>query len=668
MKKFFKFLILLILIALGLLAWYFFRPYNKIDVACAIPNKPVFIIETDNSYDAWRKLTTNEVWGSLKKHPFFTDIARGIDVLDTIIQSKEKISRYIGSRSMLISMHITGKGTYDFVYSIDIRRVSKLLAAQDYLEDMFAAKFKLKIRKYNNLSVYMLTDTASKKTLQLYFKHNLLVASYNQKLLEASIDQIEKPYVAIDKNFIGVRDKIKGEGLFRIFINYAQLDNYTNGMLSSPDPNIRQLSQSLFYTGLAFSLDDDNMIRCEGYTNFNDSIPSSFHAMIQSGEGKTGLAEVLPSRTASSVSMGFDKFTDYFDNLMTNLKEVPKSYNSYQANIKQAESFLNIDVRKNLMSWIGDEAAMVHLAPMGLGRSNEFAVFLKTRDMDDAKKNLDLVMEQIRKRTPVKFQTVEYNGYNINYLSVKGFFRMLLGKYFQKLDKPYFTYIGDYVVFSNHPQTLKVIIDGFVKQTLLAGLPDYKSFTKNFSRKSNVLMLVNTNQFLQSLQGTVTPSTWAELQKNREYIVSFPYFGFQLEKDGSLFKTRLYITFKNSESSAAEGPFVDTTSENAEDTVGIVIADHASDEVSQMLSKAEEYVPENTNMPVYTEKYANGQTKVQFELKDGFRDGDYREFYDNGNLKIKGQYKQDHKNGVWKIYAVNGKLLQKIKFDDGKRK
>jgi hypothetical protein len=660
-------LILIILVGLGLLTWYLLKPYDRIDIANAIPSKPVFIIETDNSYEAWKKLTSNEVWGSLKKHPFFSSIGKGVDVLDTLIQSKEKISKYIGSRNMLISMHITGRGTYDFIYVIDIRRVSKLLAAQNFIEDMVAAKFKLKIRKYNDVSVFMLVDTASKKTLQMYLKKNLLVASYNQKLIEASMDHIDKPYVATDTHFTGIRDKVKG-GLFRLYINYAQLDDYTNGMLSSPDPNIRQLSESLYYTGLSFDIDNDNMIQCEGYTNFNDSIPSSFRAMMHSGEGKTGLAEVLPVRTASSVSMGFDRFTDYFDNLMTNLKEVPKSYNSYQANIKQAENYLNIDVRKNLMNWIGDEAAMVHLAPMGLGRSNEFAVFLKTRDMDDAKKNMDIVMEQIRKRTPAKFQTVEYNGYNINYLSIKGFFRMLLGKYFQKLDKPYFTYIGDYVVFSNHPQTLKVIIDGFAKNTLLSNLSDYKSFTKNFSRKSSVLMLVNTSQFFQSLQGMVTPATWTELQTNKEYIVSFPYFGFQMEKDGSLFKTRLYITFKGANSVENDQPFVDTTEESPEDSVGIVVTDQVADEVSKMLSQTDDYVPENTNAPVYAEKYPNGKLKVEFDLKDGFRDGDYKEYYDNGNLKIKGQYKKDHKNGVWKLYALDGKLLQKIKFEDGKRK
>ena len=431
-------------------------------------------------------------------------------------------------------------------------------------------------------------------------------------------------------------------------------------MLISPDPNIRQLSKSLLYTGLAFGIDNENMIRCEGYTNFKDSIASSFRAMIRSGEGKTGLAEVLPLQTASSVSIGFERFTDYFDNMMANLKEVPKSYDTYQANIKQAENFLNIDVRKNIMSWIGGEAAMVQLAPMGLGRNNEFAVFLKTRDMANAKENIEIVMSQIRKRTPVKFETIEYKGYYISYLSMKGFFRMLLGKYFQKLEKPYFTYIGDYVVFSNHPQTLKTIIDGFAKQSLLANLSDYKSFTRNFSRKSNALILVNTSKFLQSLQSILNASTWAELQKNKEYIVSFPYLGFQLEKDGSLFKTRFYVMFKEGTSAEDEGSADESNGDI--DTLSVVIADHASDEVSQLLKKVDDYIPDNVNAIVYREKYDNGQLKVEFDLKEGFREGDYREYYENGNLKIKGQYKKDHRAGTWKIYNQEGKLWQKIKY------
>lgn len=663
-KIFWTFLIVIILV-IGALAWHILSPYKKADMLAAIPPKPVFIIETDNSYDAWQKLAKSEVWGHLRKHQVFARVASGMDMLDTIVQSNEKMAKYIGHRNMLVSMHMTGGGTYDFVYVVDLRRVSKLVTFEKYLKGLLSSNFEVKEYQYHGADINKLIDTKTQSTIYLCFLNNLLVASYNSKLLEASVDQFDNPALPKDEHFLAVYNKIKGEGLFRIFLDYAQIDDYTNGMLSSPDPNIKQLSKSLLYTGLAFNVDNNNLIRCDGYTNFNDTIVSSFRAMNNSGSGKTNMADVLPVQTASSVSLGFDRFTEYFDNMMSNLKETPKSFNEYQANIKKAEDFLKINMRTNLMSWIGDEMAMVQLPPMGLGHNNEFAVFLRARDMDDARENLNFVMAQVKKRTPAKFDVVEYNGYNINYLSIKGFFRLLFGKLFQKLEKPYFTYIGDYVVFSNHPQTLKVIIDGFVKKSLLANAEDYKSFVSNFSRRSNVFVLLNTSQFLKSMQGTMNPSTYANLESNKEYIVSFPYMGFQLEKDGSFFKTKFYVQFKK----GAEVEEVYPTGgmeEAASDSLTIV-PDQAKEEVTAMLAKVDDYVPGDLSKSVYIEKYSNGKTKVEFDLKDGFRHGDYREYYDNGEVKIKGQYKKDHKQGTWKVYSENGKLLQKVKFDNGKR-
>jgi hypothetical protein len=666
-KKFFWTAFIIIILVAGVLSWHLLSPYKKADMLCAIPPKPVFIIETDNSYDAWEKLTKSEVWEHLRKHQVFAKVAAGMDMIDTIVQSNEKLAEYIGNRNILISMHMIGNNAYDFVYIVDLRRVSKLVTFEKFLKGFLSDNYEVKDYPHHEETVYKLTDHKSLSTVYLCFLNNLLVASFNSKLLEASIDQFDNPELAKDKNFLTIYDKLKGEGMFRIFLNYAQLDEYTNGMLSSPDQNIKQLSKSLLYTGLAFKIDHNNLIRCDGYTNFNDTIVSSFRAMINSGNGKTNLADVLPAQTASSVSLGFDRFTEYFDNLMSNLKEVPKNYNEYQATIKKAEDFLKIDVRKNIMSWIGDEIAMVHLPPMGLGRSNEFAVFLRARDIDDAKENLNFVMAQVKKRSPAKFDAIEYKGYNINYLSIKGFFKLLFGKYFQKLERPYFTYIGDYVVFSNHPQTLKVIIDGFVNKSLLINSEEYKSFASNFSRHSNVLVLINTSQFLKGLQGTINPSTYAGLESNKEYIVSFPYMGFQLEKDGSLFKTRFYVQFKKETEALAENP-MNGIAEDASDTLSAEVSDQTKEEVTSILAKVDEYIPDDLTKSVYIEKYSNGKVKVEFELKDGFRHGEYKEYYDNGEPKIKGHYKRDHKEGTWKIYAENGKLLQKVKFDDGKRK
>lgn len=667
MKKFFLWTLLLIVVGGGsFLAWHFLSPYKKVEIYNVIPAKPVFIIETDDSYQMWESLTESQIWAVLSKHSLFANFGKGIKMMDSIIQRSPKLARYIGKRNMVVSMHILQKGKYDFVYAIDLRRISKLLPVKDFLTG-FLSDYKLKTIPFGGHDIYQLKDKEENQLIYLAFLDNILVASFTQKLLEQSITQLDDPGLAKDLNFIAIRERIKGTGMLRLYINYAQIDDYLNTMLVSPDPNLRQMSKSLFYSGLALDITGDNLIACEGYTNYNDTIASSYRAMIRSGSGKTGLLDVLPQQTASTVSLGFEKFTLYYDNIFANLDEVPKSYAESEATLKQVEKYLKIDVRENIMDWIADEAAMVHLAPMGLGRSNEFAVFLKARNIGDARENLDYVMKQIKKRTPVKFQQVEYNGYVINYLSMKGFFKLLLGKYFQKLDKPYFSYIGDYVVFSNHPQTLKIIIDGVTKDRLLAGVEDYKPFSRNFSRKSNVLAILHTEQFIKSIQNQVTASTWANFETNKEYILCFPYFGFQLEADGAVFKTKLMVQFsENRTREIIDNNVISVDSIVPADSTGTLSEEQIEAIVKKMLLGVDDYFPDDPKLKVYRETYPNGQTRVEFQLRDGFRHGDYTEYYENGNLKINGQYDGDHKDGTWKIYDENEKILKKIHFKDGK--
>jgi hypothetical protein len=668
MKKFILWSVALILLGGGgFLAWHFFSPYKKIDIYSSVPGNPIFILETNNSYEMWEKLTDSKVWSVLRKHDLFSKFGDGIEAMDTIIHGNETLSKYIGKRYMIVSMHLLQKGKYDFLYTIDLRRISKLLPAKEMLKGLLS-DYDVQDINFKHTTLFKLRDIENDIVIYISFQENLLLASFTQRLLEHAIDQIDHPKFSTDMNFISIRERLKENGMFRLYINYSQVDDYLNSMLVMPDPNLRQLSRSLFYTGLAFDITKDDLIQCEGYTNFNDTIVSSFRAMIRSGSGKTGLADVLPQQTASSVSIGFDRFTLYFDNMLANMQEAPKNYSDYEASMKQVEKFLKINIRDNLLSWVADEAAMVHLAPMGLGKSNEFAVFLKTRDIDDAKKNLDFISNQIRKRTPVKFQQVEYNGYTINYLSIKGFFKMMLGRYFQKLDKPYYTFIEDYVVFSNHPQTLKVIIDGVVNDKLLADRDDYNAFANNFSRRSNIFSIINTNQFYKSLQGTVNASTWAGYEKNKDYILCFPYIGFQLEEDGAMFKTKLQIQFSEKPEQTLISEIITPDSARVADTAYLPISDANEAKVNTFLSNAEEYVSDDPNAKVYLETYSNGKTKVEFELKDGFRDGDFTEYYENGELKIKGQYSHDKKEGVWKIYDETGELLMRVKFVDGKRK
>lgn len=136
----------------------------------------------------------------------------------------------------------------------------------------------------------------------------------------------------------------------------------------------------------------------------------------------------------------------------------PGQWNTYDASLQKLNKFLKIDVLDIFTSWIGNEIALIKPECAGEQPMQTVILAIHSKDIDYAQDQLNYLSEQIRLRTPVKFRNINYNGYTINYLSLKGFFRLFAGGLFDRLEKPYYTIIGDYVLFSNSPAALTTTI------------------------------------------------------------------------------------------------------------------------------------------------------------------------------------------------------------------
>lgn len=650
-------LFLLILGGAGYLVWHFLTPYSKTEPLNAIPADAVFIAETNNLFEAWDKITNNKAWTKLKDQPLFSRIGKGVAMLDTIVNSNRQLSEFVGHRKVYVSMHMITSNKYDFAYIIDLRRISKILKLKDLVGSFSTSNLNIIKIEIPGGDIFKIEMKQSGQVFYCYFNNNLFVGSFSKSIVENSLKNSVNPTFGNDPYFAEIVEKTSSSGIFRLYVNYQRLNPYLKSMLVKLDENTKSLTSSFRYSGLTFDIERDGSIACNGFSSINDSVHSSLRAVINSGMGTSSIEYVLPSNVSSSVSFCFNKFTEYFDNMQESLKQTPYSYNNYQKEIETVEKFLDIDVRENFLDWIGEEVTLAQLAPMGLGKNNEFAVFLKTTNPETAEENLSLIEKKIKNRTPVKIEDVDYKGFAIHYLSVKGFFKMLLGKYFQKLETPYYTTIGEYVVFSNHPQVLKTIIDAQSENLFLAKVKSFSDFYSPFERKSNAMIIVNTANFIESMKYDLKPQTIKQLEENRSNLSAYPFLGFQLSKEGELFKTRFYAFYNepavNSETLETEEELYSSN----EDSVKILI--------DNWLLIADSYLVVDLKKDKFIENYASGQVKVEFEVKDGFRHGEYREYHENGELKIKGEYTDDKKSGVWKFYSTKGKLIQKKEYKNG---
>jgi hypothetical protein len=366
---------------------------------------------------------------------------------------------------------------------------------------------------------------------------------------------------------------------------------------------------------------------------------------------------VAPNSTALYISYGFDSFAEFYKNFEIVQQNDPEQFESYQTSIAKVEKFLKIDVKERFISWIGDEIAVLQIQSHINKGKNDMALVLKANDAQAAKTHLDFVVEQIRKKTPVKFKAVNYKDYEINFLSIKGFFKMLLGGRFDEFDKPYFTQIDDFVIFSDSPNTLKGIIDKVSEGEILATSKEFKSFDEKFDSESTVLVYSNVPLLFDNMYALADAPTKQKMLKNKDFIICFPQVGLQLTPEDDLFESRLVLKYQDvgevKKAMKQEGS-VDIT------TVKKPVSD--SMEITDAIFDLKPMYPTDLNAKSFRKQYANGNTWFEVDLKDGLKHGRYEEFYPDGTRKIRGRFREDEQVGTWRYYDKTGDQVHKKRF------
>ncbi len=666
---------LITIIIVGILSYvlytFMIAPTKNLRPIYVIPSDAVFFFETEKPIPTWEKIRTNTIWSHLKKHTYFSELTENANTLDTLFQENQKLFKLLGSRSLLVSAHMYKKDDYDFLFVVDLQKISKFTQLKDYLDKVLSNEYSFSRRSYNNHEIIELLDKESNETLSITVLENLLVASYTNSLTEAAINEYTNPVIGRDQHYLDVFKKVGHDDMFRLYVQQQYVDDFAKCYMDTPNESIKYISDNLWYSGFSFDLKDQLLI-ADGYTNFNDNHQTYIEALQKSGLGKRSIARIAPKRTAFYLSLGFDSFEEFYDNFQELKKQKPEEFKSYQANISKTEKFLDISLKEHFIDWMDDEVAFLQLQPTKLGQKNEFAIILKAKDGDDAKEQLDKVLKQIKKKTPVKFRQVSYRGYAINFMAIKGFFKLLLGKFFKDLEKPYFIIIDDYVIFSNHPQTLKNFINDYEAKNTLSTSEDFEAFSDHFDSKSNLFVYLNMPLFHKNMSRMVSPQTRVQLQKNKDYITCFSQVGLQLAASGAIFESKLVAKFRDPKTFEKDIQFANRPEALLKAKYGPQLTVPEAPESSNILLlqmveedeliKIQEITPDDLNAKKYKETFEDGTLKISVSLKKGMKHGVYREYHPNGTIKIKGRYKKDRQVGVWKVYDEDGNTLERKRY------
>ncbi|MEO0582767.1 MAG: DUF3352 domain-containing protein [Bacteroidota bacterium] len=551
MKVVLRIILLLILVAVAAVAGYFLlepegEKRNPLEF---VPADFVYLIESDRPIGDWQDLSKTEVWQHLKGTEFVADIAENANYLDSLLEANQTLVNYIKLGDLVISAHMISRQEYEFIIAVDMKGKGAIFTKlkQPMVTLFEELGYQVTTDKYFQIDIFELYDAAYKEYMYISVVENVLLFSYDKKLLRRAIEQSEQPAITEDVGFASVRAKTSRSELYNLFINYGTLNNMLAAYSSETPEFLQDLDETMRYSGFDLTLKDDEVIM-NGFALQNDSTPSYLRVFKDVGQGKIRAAEVLPQRTAMYTSVGFDDFSDFYTRFTGYMEDSdPEGYKDLAKNQKRLEKLLKIEFERDFFSWMDEEIVSAIVPSNEAETQFTYYAMLHFDDVDDAQERMNYVLERIDKRTPVKFQAIDYRGFEIKYMELNGFFKLFFKKMFSEIEKPHFTYIDDYVVFANDTTALITLIEDYLNQQTLANDEAYKDYIDSFDGSSNIFTYLRNEHLYGYLYKTLDVETRRDLRKNKDLLQSFPQIGLQLYPSGGMYKMYLNAEFQKKE-------------------------------------------------------------------------------------------------------------------------
>ncbi|MBN2729279.1 MAG: DUF3352 domain-containing protein [Bacteroidales bacterium] len=734
-KKIVLFGLITVVISIAVVATYFyFKKSPNRPIWDYVPQDAVYIIETDNLTEGWNTLAKSNMWRHLITDPLFEDINESAISLDSLIRDDATMDMLFIDRPLLISCHLLPDNDFDFLFLVDLKEAGKFAFIKGYIKEIVELYgYNLETEKYDEYDMLILTDQETGEIFYVSIIDNVFMASYNKGLIEKAHKASQTPdWWENNTAFQKVTSETSGSSLFRFYVSYDFMSKYIKYYLSDQDELLAELQRIFNYSSFNIDFQDEQMI-FEGATVLKDSVSSYLHMLSNISPGEMQAYRVIPDHMALYLSITFDDYMEFY----TKLKEEftfsdSANAESYSKTIEKTEKFFNIDLEEDFFSWIGTEIALVKLPPTANSKENDMLAFLHSTDIEKAESGLSTICKQVKKKTPVRIKEVDYKEITIHYFALKGFFKMFFGKLFARLEKPYFIYLDDFVIFANNPSTLMDVIDAWEKGKVLQNDEDYMSFMSNFEETSNVSIFLKGPKIYSHLYHFAQEGQKNGIQKSRELIVSFQNIGFQLisEENGrfsnklmvqhnidALFEHELELIENSAEElyidefdsllaiefpeDAKDGKTCrifwdeDSSDIKAEGRIrdgeqdgiwrfyyesgnirGSIVYDKGKADGNAIIyydedeggSMAQIEFNKGEKDGYYREYYKNGERKTQIEFKDNLMDGSAEFYFDSGPLKIEGKYKEGLKKGKWKHYTETGDLFDKEKWKKDQQK
>ncbi len=628
-----------ILLILGTWLYFNYSTSDSIDAMALIPSDALYVVDSEQPIESWKTISNHTMWQDIKSHPYLEDLTEQANYLDTLLLENPILFKALGHRRLVISAHKTTRTDYDFLFVVDLKNSAKKQVALTAIREIYELSgYNVTEKKHKDHIIYQTSKGNEDPFYLTQFKQQL-ICSYRLSFIHKALSDKHESKLIHNPSFNNHINHFNKDGLGQVYVNFNLLDKLAMCYMDDGMDVMKDIRDMATISALNLYQNETSW-HVEGVTAL-DSNPSFLRAALDSRPQPSRASHLLSNRTAWFLSLTFESFSEFQDALFE-ADNALKS--SYETNTKRLETVLNISTEQDLTSWIGNEVVVAQMRKNRvLNKDDNYVALVRTSDRRHAEERLNYITEQIKSRTPAKFKQIEYRNHVIRYLDIKGFFKTFIGKTFDKIQRPYYLFLEDYVVFSNSPYTLVGLIEDYEnKRSLIHDkrMPQIEP--------ANVTVYYAPPNLHAAIAPLINGESKKEFNANKVYFDQFDHGLITLKKKGKDVSTILLLQ----KSTVSNEP------EAIEKDYNKLYRKFAQERDINSETFVLEWIKDNQ----YVKRFPGSETiAIKASTKKGVLHGSYAEYDREGNILIEGKYKNGQKKGTWKYYNEDG-TVRKRKF------
>jgi PAS domain-containing protein len=536
-------LVITLIIVLALIGGYYLyeRILNKqvFTIAMLVPSNAVFVYEGGLLTDIYTKWKDSPIGKSFEASSFIQGIDIVLNDLDTLIKSNQN-QEFVGSKSMLISMHVISKDDFDFIYyfRLDQNDTRVLLQILDKLE-----KGKYSISESNYEGIPIKEIKLENGTLSFILHEGYFICSKTPFLIEDVVRTIKGGSI---QNFFTTNDELiklprlqNDEG--NLYLNMDQVFKWLG--IYAADLKAFENLKSFGKSGLLDVKLTTTGVVLDGFIVPHGKGKDYLNIFDDQQINQLGVKRYIPSRAALVVHLGISNMPLFRNDLRTFLQNNKPNLLDSATNFSKKYNF-DLD---RFYNWAGNDVSLC-VAEL-YGSNAQKIIYIKANEINEGLNQFNSLADKISIAKDDSVFIDVYGDYQIREIGVKDFPEKLFGIFFGGFDRTYYTTIDDYFILSDDLNGLKSLLSDVEFENTWGHSINWNSFIETTLQESHLSVYINTGRAWNIMLPQLNERWRNFAVKNQQSFLSIEKAALQFNRVDDRYFTNL-IFKHNSEASS----------------------------------------------------------------------------------------------------------------------